>query len=96
MHDLPDLAAVEVVDLLRSRQISSREMLEAIIARVDARDGIINALPIQAFEAARNAADAFDAQPTDARSGTALHGLPIVIKDQLDVAGLPTTQGFPP
>jgi amidase len=96
MSDLADCSAQHVNGLLRRREVSAQEVLDVAICRIEAVDGPINALPIRDFERARAAAAAFDARPPEERAQCALQGLPVVIKDQHDVLGLPTTQGFAP
>ncbi|WP_332767881.1 amidase [Phenylobacterium sp.] len=96
MSNLADRSAAHVNGLLQSREVSAAEVVEAAITRIEAVDGVINALPIRDFERAREAAAGFDALPQKVRSQGVLHGLPVVIKDQHDVTGLPTTQGFKP
>ena len=86
--------AVELIQALATRQISARELLDAAIARIDAVDPKINAVVVRDFDRARAAADAADAalQRGERRP---LLGLPMTVKEQFNVAGLPTTWGFP-
>ncbi|MGN5477541.1 amidase family protein [Cupriavidus basilensis] len=93
---LCDLSATEAVRLLRRRELSPLELVDAAIARIEAADPIINALPIRRFEAARAAARDFpkpDAATSEAPGWLA--GLPIAVKDYNDLAGTPTTYGSP-
>ncbi len=53
MNDLFRLSATEAVSLLRRREIAPGELVEASIARIEAVDGAINALPIRCFERSR-------------------------------------------
>ncbi|MEZ0600959.1 amidase [Paraburkholderia sp. IW21] len=95
-HGLCNLTATAAVDLLKRREISPLELVDAAIARIEQADPIVNALPIRRFEAARAAARNFP-QPTDEALSTPgwLGGLPIAVKDYNDMAGLPTTYGSP-
>ncbi|MGH8328551.1 MAG: amidase, partial [Steroidobacteraceae bacterium] len=54
-------STAELVEDLRSRRISAVEALEQAIARIEARDGDINAVVVRDFERARAAAAAADA-----------------------------------
>lgn len=88
-----DLGAVEARALIAAKKLSSTELLESCIRRVDSVDHAVNAMVARddkrALTAARNADDAV------ARGNAlgALHGLPIGVKDLEDVAGLRTTYG---
>lgn len=91
------LSACEAVDLLKRREVSPLDLVEASIARIEAVDGLVNALPIRRFEEARRQAAAFSparhAEAAD-RPGW-LAGLPIAVKDYNDLQGSPTTCGSP-
>ena len=87
--------AADVARLLRDRRLSSRELTEALLARIEAVNPRLNAVvQLRAEEAL---AEAAAADATAARGGELgpLHGLPITVKDCFDVAGLPTTWGNP-
>jgi aspartyl-tRNA(Asn)/glutamyl-tRNA(Gln) amidotransferase subunit A len=88
------LSLVEVQRALAAGELSAVEVTEAALARGEhfaAHNLFITALPGQAREAAA-AADRTWA--TDGPCGP-LHGVPITVKDNIDVAGLPTTAGSP-
>jgi amidase len=79
---------------LADRQVSSRELVDAAIARIEALDPKLNAVVVRDFARARDAATAADA--AIARGETRpLLGLPMTVKEQFNIAGLPTTWGFP-
>jgi amidase len=88
-------SATELRRLLRDRELSSAELVEATLARIDAVNPAINA--VVAMDASRARAAAADA---DRRLATgearALEGLVITIKDSFDVAGLRSTAGAAP
>lgn len=78
---------------IRSDRFSSREIVDAAIARIEGVGKALNAVVVQRFEQARAEADAADrARAAGAKLGP-LHGVPITIKESFDVAGLPTTVG---
>jgi amidase len=87
-------AATDLVEALAARQISARELLDAAIARIEALDPKINAVVVRDFDRARAAADAADAALARGER-RALLGLPMTVKEQFNIAGLPTTWGFP-
>lgn len=93
---LCELSATEAVRLLRRRELSPLELVDAAIARIEAADPLINALPIRRFEAAREAARDFPKpDATTAEAPGWLAGLPIAVKDYNDLSGTPTTYGSP-
>lgn len=53
---LCDMTATQVVELLRRREVSPLELVDAAIARIEAVDPIVNALPIRRFELSRDEA----------------------------------------
>src|SRR5947209_2208162 len=93
MHELIRKSACEVVGLLRSSAITPFDCLDALEHRIAEVDPKVNALPTLCFERARLYAAAL-MQKTVAERGP-LAGLPIPIKDLLDVAGVRSTQGSP-
>ena len=86
--DLCMLTAVEAVALLRSGQVSSRELVDSALRRIEQVDPELNALPTVCAERALDRAGR-------ASRDTTLAGLPIAVKDLNDVAGVRTTYGSP-
>src|SRR5438552_16602650 len=86
--------AGELVKALADRKISARELLAASISRIEALDPKINAVVVRDFDRARAAADAADAALARGERRPLL-GLPMTVKEQVGVAGLPTTWGCP-
>jgi len=95
-RELCALTATQAVDLLRMREVSPLELVDAAIRRIEAVDPIVNALPTRRFELARAEAKRFTV-PEDsvARSAGWLAGLPIAVKDYNDLDGVVTTYGSP-
>ncbi len=88
----PFTSARAMLAALRSRQVSAVELLDLHLARIARYNPALNAIVTPNFEAAREAAA--DADAAYARGEQrALLGLPLTIKDTLDVAGLPGTAG---
>ena len=95
MNELLRKPAREVVRLLERREVSPVELAELALARIAAVDGAVNAVPtVCAERALEHARRLGDAAPPDDRRGW-LGGLPVVIKDLNDVAGVRTTYGSP-
>jgi len=84
----------ELTEALRLRRISASELLEHVIARIEALDQRINAVVVRDFDRARDAARLAEAALArgDRRP---LLGIPVSLKEPFNVAGLPTTWGFP-
>ncbi len=78
---------------LRAGEVSSVELTEASIARIERLDGEINAVCVPDFERARAAARDADAARGRGEGG-ALLGLPVMVKESYNIAGLPTTWGI--
>jgi len=87
-------AAAELVEALAKRRVSSRELVDSAIARIEALDSKINAVVVRDFDRARAAAAAADAALAEGERRPLL-GVPITVKEQFGVAGLPTTWGNP-
>jgi len=91
--ELTDLTLLEQAALLRSAQSSSREIVEAHLARIDRLNEKLHAFVEVYAEEARALADAADrARKADLPLGP-LHGLPIALKDLCDIAGRVGTIG---
>lgn len=88
LTELTELTAVDAVAVLKSKDASPRDFVEAALTRIEAVDGPVNALPTLCADRARDTADRADA-------GSILAGLPVVVKDLNDVAGVRTTYGSP-
>ena len=89
--DLIRLSAREVVAGLAAGDVSPHDALDAVQARVEAVDPVVNALPTRCFERARRHADRLMSVPPSDRG--VLAGLPVPIKDLTPVAGVRTTWG---
>jgi amidase len=80
--------------LLRDRKLSAVELLDLTVARIDRLNPAINAAVHIDADAARKAAVEADARMKRGEARP-LEGLPVTIKDALDVAGMPSTGGSP-
>src|SRR4051812_27074822 len=84
-------SALELAAAIRSGELTSREVVDAHIARLEAFQPRTGAVAVPRFDAARAAADQADAATEP--SGP-LHGVPCTIKESFAVAGLPNTAGL--
>jgi len=90
----PFTTATGMLTALRARQLSAVELLELHERRYRRHNPELNAIVEPAFEAARHAAETADARR--ARGDDALLlGLPITLKESINVRGLRTTVGMP-
>ena len=87
--------AREMARAIRERQISARELLDLHLARIEERNGEINAVVSLDVAWARAAAAAADATLADGKPVGPLHGLPFAVKDTHLLAGWRTTFGSP-
>ena len=94
MEELIRLTAREAVHRLATRQVSPLEMIDAAERRIKETDGVLNAVPTLCFDRARAHAKKLMAEgaPKDPPPGY-LYGLPIAVKDLVDVEGVRTTRG---
>jgi aspartyl-tRNA(Asn)/glutamyl-tRNA(Gln) amidotransferase subunit A len=91
--DLTQLTLLEQAELLRHAQCSSRELVDAHLARIEALDGKLHAF-VEVYAAeSRALADAADAARKARLPLGPLHGLPIGLKDLCDIAGRIGTVG---
>lgn len=95
--ELCRLTAVDVVTRLNNGEISPHDLIDAALARIAEVDPHLNAVPTLCEERAREMADNLLAGLRDDLAGERgwLAGLPILIKDLVDVKGVRTTQGSP-
>jgi amidase len=90
-----DLAAVDARFLIGVKKLAPSELLESCIARIEAVEPAVNAIPERDFDRARVAARRADDMVARGETLPPLHGLPIGIKDLEDAEGLRTTHGSP-
>jgi amidase len=87
--------AVELSAALKARKVSAVELAQDAIGRIERHDARINAICVRDFARGLEAARAADAALARGEARPLL-GLPLTVKESYNVAGLPTTWGYPP
>jgi Asp-tRNA(Asn)/Glu-tRNA(Gln) amidotransferase A subunit family amidase len=82
-----------LADAVRARRASSRQLVERALERISRLDGALNAVVALRGDLALDEAQALDAQVAAGRDPGPLAGIPVLVKDLEDVAGMRTTQG---
>ncbi len=95
MEELLYASATSLARQIRDREISSEEVVQAHLRRIEGVNTRLNAVVQLAAEQALEAARAADAALTRGRRIGALHGVPFTVKDWIDTAELPCTGGDP-
>jgi amidase len=88
-------SAVNLVKAIQDKKISSSELLELYIQRYERLNPSINAIVETDFETALRRAHQADEALAKNENWGPLHGLPMTIKDYINVIGLHTTYGSP-
>ncbi|WP_031160038.1 amidase [Streptosporangium roseum] len=89
------LTATEMLELLRTRQVSAVELLRAHLSRIEEVNPRVNAVVTLVAERALREAEEADRDLARGRWRGPLHGLPVAHKDLADTAGIRTTYGSP-
>lgn len=92
---LTKLSAGELAQMIARGDISSLEAVEAHIERMERINPALNAVVVKRYDAARAEAKQADARRARGETLGPLHGVPITIKESLDLTGTPSTFGLP-
>ncbi|MGY1706200.1 amidase [Geodermatophilus sp. SYSU D00697] len=85
--------AGELAGMIRAGEVSSVEVVEAHLARIDAVNPELNAVVVVLADEALAAAKVADERLGSGGEVGPLHGVPVTVKENIDVAGTPTTNG---
>jgi amidase len=92
-HDVADLSAADLVRRTAAGKTTAVEAVEASLDRIERRNPGVNAFSVVLAEEARADAARLDAQLNEGGPVGPLHGVPVAIKEEIDVAGCVTTFG---
>jgi amidase len=92
-EELLTAPAVRLAEAIRSKHVSSRELLDGYLGRIDRLGRPINAVVTLDIDRAQSAAAAADDATTRGELKGPLHGLPVTIKDAIETAGIRSTGG---
>ncbi len=93
MNDILAASGVRQAELIRKGEISSRELVELHLARIEEMNPSVNAVVKVLREPALRGAQAVDARRTSGERLRALEGVPFSIKDSIEVAGTVCSAG---
>ncbi len=86
-------SATRLAEAIRTKQLSSRELLELFVDRIERLGAPVNAVVTFDLDRARKAAAAADEQLARGETMGPLHGLPVTIKDAIATEGIRSTGG---
>ena len=84
--EFSELDSIDLADLVRKRKISSSELVELVISRIEDINPKLNFMTNSEFDRARERAK-------KVKTDTPFCGVPFLVKDMIDVKGLPRTDG---
>lgn len=91
--DICFLSAVETAQRVARRELSPVELVDALLARIEAVQPKLNAFTVVCAESARERAKRAEAAVMRGEALGPLHGVAFTVKDMIDVAGVPITWG---
>jgi aspartyl-tRNA(Asn)/glutamyl-tRNA(Gln) amidotransferase subunit A len=91
MKSLPDHSIAELAPRIASRQLSAAAVTDECLARISRENGRLNAFITILGDEARAQARQADAEIAAGRLRGPLHGIPLSLKDLIDLSGVPTT-----
>ncbi|MFC0198277.1 amidase, partial [Microbacterium arthrosphaerae] len=90
----PDLPAAAIATAVRAGEVSAQEVVDAHLARIDLVNPGLNALTVVFADRAREAAALVDAAVAAGRDPGALAGVPVSVKENIDLTWSATTNGW--
>jgi amidase len=96
MTNLTFTPASQLAQMIRDRQVSAVEVLDAYLAQIAKHNSTLNAICTLDEATARHRAKQADEALARGENWGALHGVPVTIKDIFETAGLRTSAGYIP
>ncbi len=93
--DLDFITATEAARLIREKKVSSTELTERMLKRIETFDGKINGIVLRFPDEARKRAKEADEATTRGEVWGPFHGVPMTIKEMIGMKGVATTSGAP-
>ncbi|MGE5597132.1 MAG: amidase [Hyphomicrobiales bacterium] len=93
-NELWKMSATDLAAAIRGKQVTSREVVEAHLRRIEQVNPGLNAVVVTLADDALRGAEAADRELSAGGRLGPLHGVPFTIKENIDLAGSATTQGI--
>ena len=88
-------SAVDLAAMIRAREVSCVDVTESVLERIARHNGRINAIVVDSGEEALRTAEQKDRETGSGADLGPLHGVPVTIKENIDVSGQATPNGLP-
>ncbi|MFX1379820.1 MAG: amidase [Promethearchaeota archaeon] len=92
-EDICYMSAYDMAEKIKNQEITSEEVTEIIIERIENINPLINAYCTTTFDLARESAKTADRAVKNGEKLELLHGIPVSIKDETETKGIRTTFG---
>ena len=92
--DLWKMSATDLAEAIRQKQVSCREVIQAHLDRIAAMNPRVNAVTVTLADSALGAAEQADAQLARGHPVGPLHGVPMTVKENINLLGSATTHGI--
>ena len=94
MTEIWKMGAMDIADAIRTKKVSCREVIQAHLDRIEDVNPSINAVTVLLAESALEAADEADKKLFEGKDIGPLHGVPMTVKENIDLTGSATTNGI--